>query len=155
MKWTIIIVAQWTTNGGRLGDPVNIEWSVEVMCCAHFTIFPLVDVIYLSIAKVVGLSMDHPDASIGGPANLTVASENQATCYFTHYDHIIILLVLDNFEKLWSFMSCLDLYTRSITYTRLLIGLVVGPSTWSPSETCTLRKSPMQGQYDACALTMK
>ena len=45
------LVAGHTTNGGRLGGPVSIEWSVEVMCCAHFTIFTIVDVIYPSTER--------------------------------------------------------------------------------------------------------
>ena len=43
------LVAGHTTNGGRLGGPVSIELSVEVMCWAHFTIFTIVDVIYPSM----------------------------------------------------------------------------------------------------------
>ena len=30
-----------------MGGPVSIEWPVEVMCCAHLTIFAFVDVIYI------------------------------------------------------------------------------------------------------------
>ena len=41
-----LLVAQRTTSGGRLGRLVNIEWLVEVMCCAHLTIFTFVDMIH-------------------------------------------------------------------------------------------------------------
>ena len=40
-QWTT--QSQWTTNGGRLGGPIKVEWSVEVMCCAYLKIFAFVD----------------------------------------------------------------------------------------------------------------
>ena len=64
------LVAQWTTNWKRLGGPVNIDWSVDVMCCANLTIFAFVDVIYPSMATVLGLPTDHPDKSIDRPVDL-------------------------------------------------------------------------------------
>ena len=43
-KWKLL-VAQRTTSGEMLSRPVNIEWFVEVMCCAHLTIIAFVDMI--------------------------------------------------------------------------------------------------------------
>ena len=50
-----ILVAHWTTNGRNLVGPVSIEWPVDVMCCAHLIIFAFIDVIYPSLANVLGL----------------------------------------------------------------------------------------------------
>ena len=66
----IFLVAKWTNNGGNLGGLVSIEWPFGVMCFAHLTIFTFVDVIYPSMAKVLGLPTDQPDESLDRPVDL-------------------------------------------------------------------------------------
>ena len=72
-KWKFW-VAQWTTNGWKLGSPVNTEWSIKVMCCAHFRMCICVDVIISFDWKVLGLPTDHLDGFLGRPVDLFLAS---------------------------------------------------------------------------------
>ena len=92
------LVVKWTTTGGKLGGPFNIEWSFEVMCCTLLTIFAFVEVLFPSMAKVLGPPKDYSDGSLRHPVDLKVALGDQAAgdlwfCTLSFEGHTMIWFV--------------------------------------------------------------